>query len=354
MKKSKIVVVSLFSGMDLFLLGLKKVGLIPFYAVERNVYAALMHAENFKNEYELPVIEFVEVNKEEYLFRKNHTDGKDKKDMDDTVTQHGGKYIRSKTIEEINGCDIRKSIEKKYGSEVIIVLIGGPPCQDFIRLNSKSNLGFDSRNNLVFEYLRLLSELNPDIALMEQTSEIESPKNIHIFNQFIELANQLQFKLAYQDMNSIHYTGNQSRSRRIFQFVNNRLNANPIFPIAATENVKRVRDFLSIDYFFSGHYIDKIKTKNDFMCTVTSGSPKWFKKGDRKWRPTINELLLCMDVQSGEYIIPDFIPDGQVRKAIGNGVCVSLSQALITTVLHSVLKVKPQGDGIFIPIDSTT
>lgn len=355
MIKRKIVVVSLFSGMDLFLLACVKAGLIPGFACERNIFAALMHAANFKTISGDSVIEFIEISKEEYDYRKQHKNENAKKDLADTFTLRDGKYVRTKSIEEVNGFEIRSGIEKEYGKNVIIILIGGPPCQDFLAMNKHKTIDNGSRNSrnfLIFEYLRILSELNPDVALMEQTPSIGAESYEHIFTEFIEKISQLPFKMAFQDINSIHYQGNQSRERRAFIFVNNNLNASPVFPTPVPELAKRVRDFIDIDYFFSGHFTDGIKNKNHFMCTVTSGSPKWLRKGEKQWAPSIDELLLCMDVQKGEYIIPSGLPTAQIKKAIGNGVCVSMGRALITSVSENILRLKPDGDGYWIPIDT--
>ena len=85
--RKRIVVVSLFSGMDLFLLGMTLSGMIPGYSVERNIYAALMHAENFKNPDGSSVIEFLNITKEEYDHRKTYKDSKGRKILEDTCTK---------------------------------------------------------------------------------------------------------------------------------------------------------------------------------------------------------------------------------------------------------------------------
>ena len=80
----------------------------------------------------------------------------------------------------------------------------------------------------------------------------------------------------------------------------------------------------------------------------------WFRKADKKkYSPSFDELLLCFDVEIGEYIIPDFLPKVQVRRAIGNGVCVSMAKTLGSTLIECVFRMKPDGDGYFIPIDSS-
>ena len=348
--RRRIIVVSTFSGMDLLLLGCVKAGLLPGYAVERNFWASLMHQANFKHTDGTPVMEFINISPEEYTFKKNHKDEKGKNDMEDEVGNIDGQNVRTKLIQEVNGHDIRAGIEARYGKDVIIVYCGGPPCQSYTKLSTKNHLGTGIRNLLVFEYLRVLDELCPDIALMEQVTDFGSPKFKQIYDDFFSQAAKLPYRIATQEMCSLHYSGNQSRERLVVQFVHMSLNADPVFPVADVVNVKRVKDFLDIDYFFSGHYTDSIKTKNHFMCTVTSGSPLWFSKNGKKYPPPVDDLLLCMDVKKGQYIIPEGIPQDQIKLAIGNGVCVSLAYALAKNIIENILRLKPDGDGYFVPI----
>ena len=68
-----------------------------------------MHAANFKNPDGTPVIQFVNITKEEHdALRAN-------KDTEFDSALIGGQYIRGKRIEEVNGADVRAEIEKKYG-----------------------------------------------------------------------------------------------------------------------------------------------------------------------------------------------------------------------------------------------
>lgn len=348
----RIIVVSTFSGMDLFLLGCVKAGMFPGYGVEKNFWASQMHAANFKHTDGSPVISFVNINQEEYKNKKSHTNAKSKKDQDDEVGIIDGQHVRTLLIQEVNGHNIRAAIEARYGKDIIIVLIGGPPCQDFSKLNSNKNVGGSNRNSLVFEYLRILEELRPDVALMEEVADFVSPQFKNIFDQFIAEALKLPYKFGCQEINSIHLEGYQSRVRLVCQFVHEKWNSQPIFPEAHPEKAKRIKDFLDIDYFFSGQYTDRIKNGNDFMCTVTSGSPLWFSKDGKKHSPTTDERLLCFGVKKGEYIIPKAIPQVQVRKATGNGVCVDVAYALAKAIIEQVLKLQPAGDGYWMPRDT--
>src|SRR5205085_11557946 len=82
--RKKIVVVSLFSGMDLFLFGMVASGMIPGYACERNIYRALMHAANYKHSDGTSVIQFFNISEEEFRYRKTFKDAKGNKLYEET------------------------------------------------------------------------------------------------------------------------------------------------------------------------------------------------------------------------------------------------------------------------------
>ncbi len=350
-KRKRMVVVSTFSGMDLFLLAMLTSGMLPGYSVERNIYAAFMHAANFKNSDGTSVIEFINITEEEFKHRKGYT-VKSKKPLEDTcIKNDDGQYIRTREIQEISGKQIRESIERKYGNDIIIILIGGPPCQDFTPMNVRRDKSAESRNFLIFEFLRILEELRPDIAIMEEVPAVEYPDNKDIYKQFLDSAILLPYRIMKQEMSGIHYRGNQNRWRPYFLFVDEKYKTDPCFPVADDVNVKRVKDFLDIDYFCHGNFSYGLKTKNDLMPTVTSGNPKTFYKDGKAFPPSIDDLLLCFDVEKGMYIIPEWIPRDQVKQAIGNSVCVSVVKALAKTITEQILRVKADGDGYWIPIE---
>lgn len=345
MKKKRIVYVSVFSGLDFLGLSLERNGLLAGFSCERNIYAALMNVARCKHPDGTPVMEIIEITKEEYLQRKEQG-------LAENVTRLNGKYIRSRTIEEITGQQIREVIEKRYGKDVLIFLIGGPPCQDYTKLNLGNHKG---RNTLVFEYLRVLRELQPDVAIMEEVMDITSPKHQEIWDEFIKqsLSISADYQFATLEMNALNYGGHQFRNRLACQWVKGGM---PIFPLPVSEPPKRAGELVALDYFFSGTMTDLVKTKDHYMCCITSGSPRWFANrvdGEMvKREPTVDELLMFQGVKPGEIIIPDYIPKGQVRKAIGNGVEVNLFTLLAKTIIEKALRLKHIGDGWFVPIDA--
>lgn len=68
----------------------------------------------------------------------------------------------TKDIRELKG----ESIKELIGAETIALIAGGPPCQAFSLLGKRGSFS-DQRGQLVFEYIRLINELQPEAFVFE-------------------------------------------------------------------------------------------------------------------------------------------------------------------------------------------
>lgn len=341
-KQKQVVVVSIFSGMDLLLYGMRIAGMKGAYAVEFNAYAANMHSLNFKGPDDKPLVRWVSVSKEEMATKLQKKEDKTEERLrTDELRNHyilndDGSAKRPETVQEVDGKSIRKICEELYGKDIWIVLIGGPPCTDFSKLNVHND---GERNKLMFEYLRILKELNPDVALMEEVPDILDKNHKDLYFEFLNKASKCGYKTAFQEMNALHYDGCQSRRRCITIMVNEEMDKIPVFPKPDHNSAKRTGDLIDIEYFFSGHFTDKVRNRNYFMCTVTGGSPLWFIKDGEKIAPTMREKLTIQGLKKDmEYIIPEGTPVDQQNKAIGNGVPINLSYYLAKTIMEELFE----------------
>lgn len=93
-----------------------------------------------------------------------------------------------------------------------MLLVACPPCQGF---SSIRNGGEDDiRNELVFEFLRLIQELQPDYVLMENVSGMSRGKGKVIFKEFYQQL-QIDYDLVYDILNSADYGIPQIRKRLV-------------------------------------------------------------------------------------------------------------------------------------------
>jgi DNA (cytosine-5)-methyltransferase 1 len=104
-----------------------------------------------------------------------------------------------------------KEMCRLMGIEVgeLDVVIGGPPCQGFSTLNSKTRekKATDPRNNLVFQYARMLVEMYPKSFVMENVPEIlemRTSQGVPVIDQFlriIEDGNYMSYEAGMRALN---------------------------------------------------------------------------------------------------------------------------------------------------------
>jgi len=60
----------------------------------------------------------------------------------------------------------------------IHVIIGGPPCQCFTRLNNNNLRKDDERNQLFRDYIKMINFLKPDFVVMENVADLRFRKKV--------------------------------------------------------------------------------------------------------------------------------------------------------------------------------
>jgi DNA (cytosine-5)-methyltransferase 1 len=83
-------------------------------------------------------------------------------------------------IRELTGKKIESKTKKKAD-----FVIGGPPCQSFSVFGKRKGLG-DPRGNLVYEYTRLLKELNPEGFLFENVAGLKTIHGGELYSELLE------------------------------------------------------------------------------------------------------------------------------------------------------------------------
>lgn len=73
--------------------------------------------------------------------------------------------------------EVKASSVKEFGD--IDVVIGGPPCQGFSNANRQKNTAVSMNNRLVKEFVRVITELKPQVFVMENVSMLKS--SVHRF-----------------------------------------------------------------------------------------------------------------------------------------------------------------------------
>jgi len=134
----------------------------------------------------------------------------------------------SKTlVEDINNLTGKK-IKELVGKNIDVV-VGGPPCQGFSLAGKREEE--DNRNNLVYEFVRIIKEVNPKFFVMENVLGILSMKKNGKFVKdiLIEKFNEIGYEnVGVKDFYAHHYGVPQMRRRVVF--VGNRIGQPIEFP----------------------------------------------------------------------------------------------------------------------------
>jgi site-specific DNA-cytosine methylase len=93
------------------------------------------------------------------------------------------------------------------------LLTGGPPCQGFSTAGHRERNGPDARNNLIFQFLRVIDEAKPKFFIMENVPGLLSLKGGQYFHTFLERAYGCYYELVYGLVDAVEYGVPQYRCR---------------------------------------------------------------------------------------------------------------------------------------------
>lgn len=118
-------------------------------------------------------------------------------------------------ITKVKPTDILSQIKAKGFDYEIDLIAGGPPCQGF-SLMGKRQLN-DSRNNLVFQYLRIIREIQPKYFLFENVLGIKKGEHRHFLEKLITLFAENGYNLVQpiSVLNAADFGVPQNRQRLI-------------------------------------------------------------------------------------------------------------------------------------------
>jgi DNA (cytosine-5)-methyltransferase 1 len=120
-------------------------------------------------------------------------------------------------IVDITGTTLREQARLRPGDHEFL-LAGCPPCQGFSSIGKRD--ANDAKNRLVFEYVRLIRELQPNFILMENVPGMAHSVGKKIFQRVIrELSND--YHIDEDTLNAADYGVPQHRKRLVLHGVRN-------------------------------------------------------------------------------------------------------------------------------------
>jgi DNA (cytosine-5)-methyltransferase 1 len=105
--------------------------------------------------------------------------------------------------------------EAKLLKGEIDIIIGGPPCQAFSVFGQRRGLN-DPRGNLVWEYLRIIKEVQPEAFLFENVAGLKSIHGGKLYEQIIEDLSALGFTVSAHTYEVADFGIPQFRERVFF------------------------------------------------------------------------------------------------------------------------------------------
>lgn len=149
----------------------------------------------------------------------------------DTLQANKAKYfpnmlIIEKDIRELYGAELLDMVNMKRGE--LFLLIGSPPCQSFSFANTKNRSIDDPRSKLMFEFIRMVQELQPKVFYIENVPGLFAFKDF--FYSLMQLLEECGYVVRFLMMDACSYGVPQHRKRIFIQGTRNDTDWLPTFP----------------------------------------------------------------------------------------------------------------------------
>jgi len=122
-----------------------------------------------------------------------------------------------------------KPSELLNGHKEVDVIVGGPPCQGFSmagkRIRDNGAFLGDPRNQLFYEFYRIVKAIRPKVFLMENVPAILNMRDGSIKNRIINIFSNLGYKTDVNVLLAANFGVPQMRKRAVF--IGNRLDISP-------------------------------------------------------------------------------------------------------------------------------
>lgn len=158
---------------------------------------------------------------------------------------HPEVHFLQEDIASIKEETLRQILAEK-GLDGVDVMIGGPPCQCFTRLNNNNLSKSDKRNRLFREYMRMMKALNPRFVVMENVPDMlvrENEKGQNFRSLITKNFQWHGYKASFMVFETERYGVPQKRRRVIF--LATREDIDLTFP-EPDDEIAIVKDFLKL------------------------------------------------------------------------------------------------------------
>lgn len=147
-------------------------------------------------------------------------------------------------ISQVKSSEILDKLQLKYGHTQVDLIAGGPPCQGFSHMG-KRQLD-DPRNSLVFEYLRMIAEIQPKYFIFENVPGIATGKHRQFLEELMTECEAIGYHIQkpIKILDASEYGAPQKRKRLIL--IGSRFDVNPAqYPNKSNSQIITVHQSIS-------------------------------------------------------------------------------------------------------------
>jgi len=164
------------------------------------------------------------------------------------------------SVVDLTGDEIRR--RAKLGDVEIDCVFGGAPCQGFSMIGKR--VLEDPRNQLVFHYVRLVSELRPKYCVFENVKGLTVGRHKQFLAELIEALGQVGYNilLPYKVLNAAEHGVPQDR-RRLFLIGARKGEPLPVYPepVEKISVIEAIGDLPDADNFDELLYTDSVSAR---------------------------------------------------------------------------------------------
>jgi DNA (cytosine-5)-methyltransferase 1 len=137
-------------------------------------------------------------------------------------------------VHRLSGSTLRERANMRP-DEPVHVLVGGPPCQGFSLLGRRALE--DERNALLVDFIRMVEELRPLVAVLENVPSIISSHDGEVIREVCDSLAALGYMCCADILLASHYGVPQLRKRAITLAYRSDLGIPPQFPLRTHERI---------------------------------------------------------------------------------------------------------------------
>ena len=238
--------------------------------------------------------------------------------------------VWKRDVREVDAVEILDFCKIDRGD--LSVFDGSPPCQGFSTAG-KRKVG-DKRNELSFEFMRLIDGLQPKVFVMENVEGMAQGRMIGRFKEIIISLKSLNYQVKCKQMNSKHYGVPQSRERAIFIGVRDDLNIQPSYPVPSP-NIISLKDVLPvIEGYRTGSFDQTLHPSNRPVCTIIKTAGLMFIRDGDPIKPTIDEVKKLCSFPGDFKLTGPYI---QQWARLGNAVMPKFMWAIAENIKDNIL-----------------